>query len=131
MEREYDDDASINIETLADYTLEPGPNIILSERVDWINKTDQALIIPRSSVFRRGMMIPTTLLDVGFVGPLRIFVFNMTSEKLYIPKGTKLVQIVPIERRPIDVKSSKGKRPYKNYPTDICPATKSRRSEES
>jgi len=122
MYREYDEDASINIESLNDYYLTPGGNIILTEWVDWSHEEDQALIIPRSKAFSKGMLIPTTLLDVGYKGHLRIFIYNMTDTKLFIRKGDSVAQIVPIERRKINVPSTKGKRPYKDYPTDISPS---------
>lgn len=55
-----------------------------------------ALVIPRSSIVRRGVLVFQTLIDNGYRGPLYVIAQNQNPMRLLVKPGERIAQLLPV-----------------------------------
>jgi dUTP pyrophosphatase len=56
-----------------------------------------ALVLPRSSSVRMGMLVFTTLIDSCYRGEMFTMAYNLSDLPLHIQPGTRIAQLLPID----------------------------------
>src|SRR3990167_2517013 len=54
------------------------------------------LVVGRSSMYKDGLMIASTLIDPGYRGPLFVVAYNLNHHTITIPAGTRVAQLLPV-----------------------------------
>ena len=77
-------------------TIEPGETVLFAT-IDEVRMPDNvvAMVLPRSSSHRRGLMVhPTGLVDAGYVGKLQIPCTNHSKERITVLHGERIASLV-------------------------------------
>ena len=98
----YDDDAGIDLFISEDYLIEPHTfsNILKTgvclEMTNQYNCSISYFLAPRSSISKSQLRLSYSpgIIDAGYRGELRIYVDNLSNNKIFVEKGLRIVQVV-------------------------------------
>ena len=78
--------------------------------MDLTKSNFHAILVPRSSTFKRGYIVPTTLIDIGYEGCPMLQLFSWDTKDKILPAGSELVQMIYLN--PVDpgIPAQKGRR---------------------
>jgi len=96
--RKYDDDAGFDLYCAETVLIWPHETVEVkvSTRIN-IPKNCFVLIVPRSSMRRKGLVIQS-IIDTGYQGPLDPFVTNTSNSHVSIRTGERFCQIILIPK---------------------------------
>lgn len=95
----YTDDAGIDLVCDATAAIPPGQLVDIPTTVVGVQTPPDmwAMVVQRSSTLRkRGLHIPTSVIDPGWRGPLLVGAYNLGTEPVQVNPGDRLAQIVLI-----------------------------------
>lgn len=88
-------DAGFDLSTAETILCEPGEVTIINTGIHIAIKPWQvALVQPRSSTAKKGLLVITGVIDAGYTGAIKIQVLNFTKNTITINAGTRLAQLV-------------------------------------
>lgn len=96
----YSHDAGFDLFLSSDVAIRPQSFVDVPTAVSVaIPNTHWGLLIGRSSTIRRyGLRVETAIIDAGYRGELFIGIWNLSDKLVTLERGTRLAQLVPIER---------------------------------
>lgn len=96
----HDGDAGIDLVSTEECSLTPGfVKMVSSGIAIAIPEGHCGLILPRSSMGNRGIIVPNSpgLIDSGYRGPLNVLLLNLGRENYKVHIGDKIAQLVVIK----------------------------------
>ena len=124
MRRKYEKDCGIDLalDEQEVISLPPGHMAILHlEEVDLRDSDWQALLIPRHSTFGLGLIVTTTLTDIGFCGRPGLQVYDCSNNTVKLIPGNYYAQMIFLQPIiPDGIEPEKGKREDYDAKSDIA-----------
>ena len=98
----YETAACYDLAVPCDYTIAGGACFELSLNIGFEPEPGHHIEMhPRSStLIKRGLIVPVSIIDWDYRGPVRIIGYNTNNHPVKIEKGTRLVQIKAVESIP-------------------------------
>jgi dUTP pyrophosphatase len=62
-----------------------------------------ALVLPRSSTARGGLLVFSTLIDSGYRGPMYVLCYNLSEQEIQVERGMRIAQLMPVRHVPLSV----------------------------
>ena len=88
-------DAAYDIASIEDVSIEPGAMSIISTGISFTApEHSYGQIAPRSGLSTKGLFINAGVIDRGFTGEIKVVAFNFGPEKLELPKGSRIAQVI-------------------------------------
>ncbi len=88
-------DAAYDISSIEDISIEPGAMRIVSTGISFTAPPNSyGQIAPRSGLSTKGLFINAGVIDRGYTGEIKVVAFNFGSEKLELPKGSRIAQVI-------------------------------------
>jgi dUTP pyrophosphatase len=88
-------DAGFDLSTAETVMCESGEVTIINTGIHIALKPWQvALVQPRSSTAKKGLLVITGVIDAGYTGAIKIQVLNFTKEAIVVNSGMRLAQLV-------------------------------------
>ena len=94
--KKYRGDAGFDLTVASNVNVGPSAGVdvpvetVITSRRMWL------LLIGRSSTFfNRGLLVNTAIIDGGYSGALKMFVYNPSNKSVFIAAGERIGQVIP------------------------------------
>lgn len=88
-------DAAYDIASIEDVSIKPGGMSIISTGISFTAPVHSyGQIAPRSGLSTKGLFINAGVIDRGFTGEIKVVAYNFGPEKLELPKGSRIAQVI-------------------------------------
>jgi dUTP pyrophosphatase len=94
-QRAYPDDAGLDLTVVGHWYVPPRGQMDLPLGVAIKSPPGHwTMMTGRSSAIRRGLHVPVSVIDPGYIGPLFAVVFNLTDEAIAVNDGERICQLI-------------------------------------